>query len=1115
MLDRALARLLLLTLVGCTDAVDGKETGSGGTETDIDTETAIELDADADGFLASAGDCDDTNPAVNPDADERCNGRDDDCDDAVDEGATDAGTWYGDGDGDGYGVEQVAVTACEAPSTAFVAVAGDCDDGDAAAYPGADEACGDTVDFNCDGSVGYADADGDGIVACEDCDDTDATAYPGAAEACDGVDDDCDGSVDEDAADAPLWYTDADGDAYGDDATTVASCDQPAGTSAVGGDCDDADDAWHPGAAETCAERVDYNCDGSVGGDDLDGDGTAACDDCDDTDALAFPGGAEVCGGADEDCDGEIDEAGASGEVTWYADADADTYGDGRLAVLACGAVEGFVADATDCDDDDATIHPGAAEVCDDAEIDEDCDGDVNDADGSLDEASASTWHIDYDGDGYGVAGTFDARACEAPPNYVADATDCDDRDETISPGAVEACDDADTDEDCDGLADDDDTSATEVGSFHYDGDGDGYGDPAVAASSCDGGGVWLADATDCDDGDASDHVGAVESVGNGDDEDCDGGEICYADDDADGYRPSTGLTVTSADADCTDAGEALSTATIDCDDTTGSISPAATESCNRVDDDCDGATDEGVEATWYADTDGDGYGDAGATTAACALPSGYVASADDCDDTSALVYPGATEVCGDGSDNDCDDEPGDCGYGGDQAAATADVRLTGANASDQLGRGVALGDFDGDGDGDLLGGMPYYDTPAPTTGAAVVWYGPITASGTVSETASAVLTGSSSSAYVGQYVAAGDHDGDGADELVVGAEGMSSYAGAAYIVYGGSRYTGSRQISLVSGIATLTGGTASDYLGHNVASGGDMDGDGTEEIVVGAYLQSGSAASTGAAYLLYGSPTRRAGTTAASASDATVRGITAGAHLGYAVSFVDDMDGDGLDELLLGAYGTGASTGSAYLFLGDATHLSGTLSASTADKTYVGSATSDYAGYGVYDLNDLDGDGYADVGVHGYGYDSTAFSVGALWVYAGGTFLSTTATATLYGTTATDAFGEEAVSIGDQDGDGADDLLVGAGSQDTAASGAGAAYLFYGPVSGAIPASAADATFFGDTGGDGYFGRRLPDEPGDVTGDGVPDIVLGAWLDDGYVNDAGALYVWSGSGGE
>ncbi|HND32346.1 MAG TPA: putative metal-binding motif-containing protein, partial [Myxococcota bacterium] len=175
----------------------------------------LPIDVDGDGVFA-ADDCNDSNAAVKPGAPELCDGLDNNCDGNVDgSDATDLRTWYADADGDYYGVDTGAVQSCVAPS-GYVAVGGDCNDDSPRYRPGAPEAdCTDPNDYNCDGSVAYADADGDGFPACEDCNDASAAIHDGAAERCDGIDQDCDGAVDDDAVDAATWYLDADGDSHG------------------------------------------------------------------------------------------------------------------------------------------------------------------------------------------------------------------------------------------------------------------------------------------------------------------------------------------------------------------------------------------------------------------------------------------------------------------------------------------------------------------------------------------------------------------------------------------------------------------------------------------------------------------------------------------------------------------------------------------------------------------------------------------------------------------------------------------------------------------------------------------------------------------------------------
>jgi large repetitive protein len=512
------------------------------------------------------------------------------------------------------------------------------------------------------------DSDGDGYTEDEDCDDADASVHPGATEVCDGVDNDCDDGVDEDVLDT--FYADSDGDGFGDADTPQDACDQPPDHVPSGTDCDDTDDSIYPSAAETC-NGVDDDCDGDIdegiGGmwypdtdDDGFGDealGEDTCDppegwievgrDCDDTEPAAFPGAVEVCDEVDNDCDGDVDE---DVTTTFYQDVDGDGYGESSATTQSCGQPEGYSSEAGDCDDADFDVFPGAPEYCND--IDDNCDGTIDEAD-ALD---ASTWHLDADGDTYGLSGTTTV-ACDQPSGYAAPTSqfDCDDTDAAEYPGADEYCDG--DDDDCDGTIDEDD--AVDASTWYADSDTDGYGGTRYSMTQCYQPTGYVSDNTDCDDLDIAIYPGATELC-NGVDDDCDGTvdngltlATYYADDDGDSYGDASVTT-----SDCAAPTGYVSDDT-DCDDTEGAVNPGATEVCNTIDDDCDGYIDDDDTSlsggsTWYFDDDSDGYGDAFDTTTACNAPTDYVSDATDCDDTDSGVHPYATELC-DGIDNDCD----------------------------------------------------------------------------------------------------------------------------------------------------------------------------------------------------------------------------------------------------------------------------------------------------------------------------------------------------------------------------------------------------------------------------------------------------------------------------
>ncbi|GDX81442.1 hypothetical protein LBMAG42_32530 [Deltaproteobacteria bacterium] len=650
---------LLILLVACP-------------ETPKDTATPdVVVDVDGDGWDIGY-DCDDEVDTVHPNAEEVCNGIDDDCDGEIDDGVM--SSWYADNDEDGFGSGE-AFVACE-PPLGTAANADDCDDADARYNPAAEEwDCNDPNDYNCDGSVDFADDDADGFAACDECDDNNAAINPAAIELCNAVDDDCDGDIDEaDATDALTGYADADGDGFGDLSAPITACELPEGYVADASDCDDTNAAVNPAAVELC-NTADDDCDGAIdeadaadavtwyADADVDGYGdaatsTVACDapagfladatDCDDTNAAVNPAATEVCNGLDDDCDSGIDESDAADAAIWYADTDADSFGDAASPTPACAAPFGYVADSTDCNDADAAVNPAATEVCNG--VDDDCDGTTDEPDA----ADASAWYADADGDLFGDA-AVGATACEAPVGYVSDATDCDDSLAAVNPAATELCNGRD--DDCDGTTDEPDAFGSAT--WYADADTDGFGDAASTAPGCDAPAGYVADNTDCNDALAAVNPAATELC-NGLDDDCDAltdepdaadAATWYADADGDRYGDLATTTVAC------DVPAGYLADNTDCDDTNAAVNPAASEACNGYDDDCDGSIDEAGAtgaSTWYADADGDAYGNASSTTLACDAPAGYVADATDCNDALASVFPGATEVCN-SYDDDCD----------------------------------------------------------------------------------------------------------------------------------------------------------------------------------------------------------------------------------------------------------------------------------------------------------------------------------------------------------------------------------------------------------------------------------------------------------------------------
>ena len=1180
---------------------DGKDSGSPEEQADtgIDTEA---LDRDGDGFR-SAEDCDDEDPAVNPNAQELCDGLDNDCDGAIDEDdAADTSTWFFDGDGDGHGIAEKTVAACAQPS-GYAGASDDCDDGDPTINPSADETCNE-IDDDCDGETDedsatdagswYVDHDGDGfgdptsaLVQCEqpegwvsdatDCDDTDADVNPLADEVCNGVDDDCDGVTDTDAVDRDLWWPDLDGDGYGLGASLEA-CEQPTGYADADGDCDDGDaDSW-PGAPELC-DGNDNDCDGDTDEDgtdggtwyqDADGDGygvdehtsTGACSapagyaavsgDCDDESALVNPGATETCNGVDDDCDGVADGEDAADVTTWYIDVDGDGYGSTAYTMLACEATSGWVDDGSDCDDGDEAVNPAAAEVCnglddncdgvtDTDAIDRDpwwpdldgdgygrgtrvdsceqpsgyagatgdcnenyadsypgapelCDGRDNDCDGDTDEdgTDGGTWYQDADGDGYGVDDSTTTGACSAPSGYAADAGDCDDESALVNPGATEICNGVD--DDCDGVTDGED--AADVTTWYIDVDGDGYGSTAYTMLACEATSGWVDDGSDCDDGDEAVNPAAAE-VCNGLDDNCDGvtdtdaidRDPWWPDLDGDGY--GRGTRVDSCEQPSGYAG-----ATGDCNENYADSYPGAPELCDGRDNDCDGDTDEdGTDGgSWYPDADGDGYGaDEDSVTGPCSAPSGYISDGGDCDDGDAAVNPDAEEICANGVDDDCDGSAGYCEFSGEFDLDEAHTILQGGSDTD-AGRSVAAaGDGNGDGYDDFLVGAPERTTSHhQSAGSAYLWNGPVSTGTDWLGYGAAVIEGEVDGDLAGWSVAGvGDCDADGYDDLLIGAPGEDSNgtdAGTAYLLL--SPVTGT--VSLADADAKLMGENAYDEGATRVGHAGDVDGDGYFDLLIGAPGYDGSARNGGAAYLLRGPAS---GYLDLCTADARLLAEADGDDAGAELDGGQDVDGDGLADLFIGAPRSdeaGTDAGVAYLLAGAS--LSGDLDLADATCKLLGESAGDLAGSALALAGDLDGDGSTDLAVGAPSANGPGSESGVVYVIYGPISAEselTKADVVLDGINAGDHAGSSVAGGGDANGDGVDDLLVGAEDADAGLADNGAAYLWLGPLSGSNDMSAADASYYGI---DDYDQAATSlDFAGDTNGSGSADVIVGA----------------------
>jgi hypothetical protein len=540
-----------------------------------------------------------------------------------------------------------------------------------------------------------------------DCNDAAPDVHPKAAELCNDVDDDCDGSVDEAP---PAWFLDNDEDGHGDAATSIETCDPPAGFVASDGDCDDDNPDVHPGAAETC-------------------------------------------NGFDDDCDDLIDneDEDLEGGIALYTDDDDDGFGDDATEQLGCAGDKDLVDIGGDCDDTAPAVHPGAEpDICEDG-VDTNCDG-----------------------SGLGCAGS----AATADALFFGEETG--------------------------------DEASGAIGSG-VDFNGDGYDDLVIGARSND---------------DAGTDAGAAYLIP---------GPISRGE-----QRLSTAWTKLTGSAEGDRAGRALGfVGDVDADGVQdiaiaaslhdGSSTDAGAVYVISASDVAGGIAD--VATLGWAEIDG-GH------------PSDYVGSA----------VAGAGDVDGDGRDDLWIGASGDDSGGGiydpgsaflllgpiapglDRLDEVREAELIGGGyEASNIGTVIAAGDFNGDGLADVALGDRYYNTYGYVSGGVFLFAGPISGSVPLADANATVIAREAGDALGTSISSAGDFDGDGCDDFLVGAP-TAGTTGEAYGILGATSLGPLSTRASDASIGTFQSGDPSVRgVGSSVAMGGDLDNDGTSDVLVGA----------------------------------------------------------------------------------------------------------------------------------------------------------------------------------------------------------------------------------------------------------------------------------------
>jgi len=462
-----------------------------------------------------------------------------------------------------------------------------------------------------------------------------------------------------------------------------------------------------------------------------------------------------------------------------------------------------------------------------------------------------------------------------------------------------------------------------------------------------------------------------------------------------------------------------------------------------------------------------------------------------------------------------------------DTSLADADLVLPGEALFDFAGTSVAVsGDVNGDGFDDLLVAAPYNDDAGSTAGKTYLILGTDGTWSTALSDADATFLGESPYDESGTAVAgAGDVNDDGYGDLLIGAinnDRGGNNAGAAYLIHGGVSGW-SQGMDLGAEATVYVGEHTQDHAGCSVAGAGDVDGDGFGDFLVGADGSDDNGPSAGEAYLVLG------GTTLAlvvdlETADASWVGELNWDLAGSQVAGAGDVDGNGYDDMLVAAPGSDAGgnySGQVYLVLGQLSGWTTDTLLTDADASFVGEAANDYAGEAIAGVGDVDGDGYDDFVIGAWGSDVGGTDAGQTYLVlgrnTGWTFATdlATADASFVGEALDDESGTKVAGAGDVNDDGLGDFIVGAPGSDTAATDAGQIHVILGRNGGGWGLGAdlagASASFLGEAAGD-LAGSALAGG-GDVDGDGYDDILLGAPDSNDAGSDAGRIYLVLGEG--
>ncbi len=432
----------------------------------------------------------------------------------------------------------------------------------------------------------------------------------------------------------------------------------------------------------------------------------------------------------------------------------------------------------------------------------------------------------------------------------------------------------------------------------------------------------------------------------------------------------------------------------------------------------------------------------------------------------------------------------------GINTTAAAIVESNQVNA--YMGFSVAsAGDVNADGYSDVIVGAWNYDSGQTDEGAAFVYHGSATG---INTSPAAIVESNQISANMGISVAlAGDVNGDGYSDVIVGAryyDNVQVDEGAAFVYHGSALGINTTAVTMVES------NQVSALMGYSVASAGDVNGDGYNDVIVGVYFYDNGQTDEGVAFVYHGSATGINTTPAA-----TVESNQASAGYGISVASAGDVNGDGYSDVIVGAYNYDngqTDEGAAFVYHGSAAGIN-TIAVATLENNQTGANM----GWSVASAGDVNGDGYSDVIVGAFQYDSGQTDEGAAFVYYGSaTGISIAVGATLESNQASAYLGTFVASAGDVNGDGYSDVIVGAPYYDNGQTDEGAAFVYHGSASGINTTATAMVE---SNQADAGMGNSVA-SAGDVNGDGYSDVIVGAPYFDNGQTEEGAAFVYHGS---